>query len=65
MKRLNKYFKCLLYVLPVVLFFSYEPVISLGANASMNFELSIPLIWLVLFDFLVIIMMMKKKILNI
>lgn len=38
------------YALPAVLFFSYHPVIKLGANESMNFELSLPLIWLLFFD---------------
>lgn len=47
---LQKSLWTLLYLLPAVLFFSYHPVISLGANSSMNFELSLPLIWLVLFD---------------
>ncbi len=45
----------LVYALPVVLFFSYHPVISLGGNSSMNFELSLPLIWLVIFDLLAFI----------
>lgn len=40
----------LLYLLPAALFFSYYPVIALGATSSMNLELSLPLIWLVLFD---------------
>lgn len=40
----------LLYLLPAILFFSCYPVISLGASSSMNLELSLPLIWLVLFD---------------
>lgn len=39
----------LLLALPAVMFFSYYPVIALGANESMNFELSLPLIWLALF----------------
>jgi hypothetical protein len=39
----------LLVLLPPVLFFSYYPVISLGSNDSMNFELSLPEIWLVIF----------------
>lgn len=39
----------LLYALPATLFFSYYPVISLGTTSSMNLELSLPLIWLVLF----------------
>ena len=63
MKKLNKYFKYLLYVMPAVLCFSYEPVMHFGSDVSMNFELSIPLIWLVLFDVLVFVMMVKKKIL--
>lgn len=36
--------------LPVVLFCAYHPVIVLGQAATMNFELSLPLIWLVVFD---------------
>lgn len=36
-------------LLPFVLFFSYYPVIKLGANEAMNFELSVALIWLGLF----------------
>ncbi len=51
MKRLSKtIIELLVCLLPLGLFFSYYPVISLGAGESMNFELSIPLIWLVLFD---------------
>ncbi len=50
MKLLNRCLWALIYALPAVLFFSYYPIISLGANSSMNFELSLPLIWLVLFD---------------
>ena len=50
MKKLNKIFKDLVKLLPLVLFFSYYPVISFGANETMNFELSLPLIWLVIFD---------------
>ncbi len=54
-------FKGFLYVLPLVLFFSYRPVISLGSSESMNFELSLPLIWLVLFDLLALVMMVIRK----
>ena len=57
MKKLYKYF---LYVLPLVLCFSYFPVISLGENETMYFELSLPLIWLVLFDVLSLVMICKK-----
>ncbi len=45
--KIYAFFLCLM---PVILFFSYHPVISLGADSSMNFELSLPLIWLALFD---------------
>ena len=43
---IKKYF---LYVLPPLLFFSYHPVLTVGKNASMNLEFSLPLIWLLCF----------------
>ena len=51
-KWLNKIENWLLWALPVVVFFSYLPVFYLGANESMYFELSIPLIWLFIFGVL-------------
>lgn len=51
-KFLRAVYFALLVALPAVLFFSYHPIISLGANSSMNFELSLPLIRLILFDFI-------------
>lgn len=57
MKKLYRY---LLYILPLVLFFSYFPVISLGGNETMNFELSLPLLWLVLFFILSLVMVVLK-----
>ncbi len=50
MKLLRRIYYMLLYALPAVLFFSYYPVIRLGSSDSMNFELSLPLIWLAAFD---------------
>lgn len=50
MRKVEKVFRGFLYVLPVVLYFSYYPVISLGSNETMNFEFSLPLLWLVAFD---------------
>lgn len=52
MKKLNietikKYF---IYALPVVLYFSYYPLIKIGENSAMNFELSLTVIWLFLFS---------------
>lgn len=47
------------YLLPAVLFFSYYPIISLGSNDSMNFELSLPLIWLIVFDLLALMLLIR------
>ena len=58
---LEKVYRGLIYILPVVLFFSYHPVIHFGASESMNFEISLPLIWLVIFDFWAFIIMVRKK----
>lgn len=48
---MKKFAKILLYAMPAVLFFSYYPVIKIGASDSMNFELSLPIIWIALFAF--------------
>lgn len=47
--RTQKLLINLLYLLPLALFFSYRPVISLGTSETMNFEFSIAEIYLVLF----------------
>lgn len=39
----------LIYLLPIVLYFSYYPIISIGSTESMNLEFSLPLIWLAVF----------------
>ena len=62
-KFLTRFYRGLIYILPVVLFFSYYPVISLGASESMNFEFSLPLIWLVVFDFTALVLMVRKRVL--
>ena len=64
MKRINKIYTFLIYVLPAVLFFSYYPIISFGANENMNFEISLPLIWLVFFDVIAFDILVKKKLLQ-
>ncbi|MBR2543001.1 O-antigen ligase family protein [Candidatus Saccharibacteria bacterium] len=61
MKKLSKIYQGLIYVLPAVLFFSYYPLISFGANETMNFELSLPLIWLVVFDFVAVILIVWER----
>ena len=49
MKKLNKFENLLLFLLPIVIFFSYYPLIKLGESDSMYFELSLPIIWLAIF----------------
>lgn len=61
MKTLNKFLRGLFYILPGVLFFSYYPVISFGANETMNFEMSFPMIWLVVFDVAFVVFLIKEK----
>ena len=56
--RIIKYF---LYCLPVCLFFSYYPVISFGSGETMNFEISLPIIWLSLFDVVALALLFKEK----
>ena len=60
MKKIDKIYRFLVYMLPAILFFSYYPISKLGASESMNFELSLPLIWLVIFDVVAFGIMIKK-----
>lgn len=64
MKKITSFYRFLVYVLPAMLFFSYWPVISLGTSESMNFEFSLPLIWLVIFDVVALYILAKKKLLK-
>ena len=57
---MRRFYKFLLYIMPLVLLFSYFPVIKLGENETMYFELSLPLIWLVVFDAVSLVMVCKK-----
>ncbi|MBR6505891.1 O-antigen ligase family protein [Candidatus Saccharibacteria bacterium] len=61
MQKIRKIYKFLLLLFPAALYFSYFPVITLGHDETMNFELSIPLIWLVLFDIVALILMGLQK----
>lgn len=58
-----KVFKGLAYVLPLTLVFSYHPVIGLSGDETMNLELSLPLIWLVMFDAVGFAVMCQKRVL--
>ena len=61
---LEKIYRVLLYAMPVVLYFSFWPWINFGTNNTMNFDVSLPLIWLVLFDALAFVLIIKKKLLK-
>ena len=57
----EKLLQVLVLIMPACLFLSYFPVISLGGSASMNYELSVALMWLVVFDIVGLVGMMGKK----
>ena len=59
---MKKLFKILTYIFPAVLFFSYYPVITLAETETMHLELSLPLIFLVIFDLVAIVIALKEKI---
>lgn len=59
--RLQKIYRGFLYVLPAALFFSYHPIIRLGSSEAMNFELSLALAWLVLFDLFALFLLVREK----
>ena len=40
------------WILPIILFFSYYPVIPLFSTESSNYEFSLPLLWLLLMGIL-------------
>lgn len=54
-------FRALLYVMPLCLFFSYHPVIKLGESEAMYFELSVAEIWLVMYDVVAFVEMVRRK----
>ena len=49
---LSKIQKVMLLCLPFCLFFSYHPVIPIFSTSTTNFELSVPLLWLLIFAIL-------------
>lgn len=59
---LERIYRGFLYVLPAALFFSYHPVMRLGANEGMNFELSIALLWLAGFCLVSLVMIFSRGI---
>ena len=61
MKSLSRIYKYLFLGFPAILYFSYFPLISIGANETMNFELSLALIYLVLFDIVAIALFFEEK----
>ena len=60
---MKKLLRLLLLTMPLALIFSYWPVIGLGSSESMNFELSVPLLWLVLFDVVGLVALIRERLL--
>ncbi len=58
---MKKLFRFLICAMPAALYFSYFPLIHFGENESMNFEISLPLIWLVAFDLTTALMSFREK----
>lgn len=52
-KKIEKWLQGMILALPVVMYFSYHPVITLGTSDKLNLEISLVLIWLVIFDILI------------
>ena len=59
-ERSQKLLRLLLYIMPVAMYFSYWPVMRLGSDSAMNFELSVPLVWLVVFDVVAGVMLIRE-----
>lgn len=57
----EKLLQALVLIMPACLFLSYFPVIPLGSSASMNYELSVALLWLVVFDVVGFVGLLWKK----
>ena len=47
--------------MPLMIVFSYYPVLRIGSNESMNFEFSLPLIWLVVFDAVGLVALIRAR----
>lgn len=62
--RVEKIYRGLLYIMPAVLYFSFWPWINFGSNDTMNFDLSLPLVWLVIFDILACVLIAKNGLLK-
>lgn len=57
----EKLLQALVLIMPACLFLSYFPVIPLGGSVSMNYELSVALLWLVVFDVVGFVGLLWKK----
>ncbi len=55
----RKFCQILIILLPAVLYFSYYPLVRIFSDETMNLELSIPFLWLGIFDVVVLGLMIK------
>lgn len=61
LKNLITVYKWWLLLFPFAMFFSFRPWINLGTNETMNFEVSLTLIWLALFDIIGFVTLVASK----
>lgn len=60
---MKKLFKFLILIMPACLFLSYHPLMRFGESETMYFELSVAMIWLVVFDVVAVVIMWQEKLL--
>ena len=60
---MKKLLKFLLLIMPACLFLSYHPLMKFGESETMYFELSVAMIWLVVFDVVAVVIMWQEKLL--
>lgn len=60
---MKKLLKFLLLIMPACLFLSYHPLMRFGESETMYFELSVAMIWLVMFDVVAVVIMWQEKLL--
>ena len=61
MKKIDKFYRVLLYLAPVMFFFSFWPALNFGKSNTTHYKIPLVLVWLVIFDIVSIILLFKKK----
>ena len=61
MKKILSFYRTWLLLFPFAMYFSYYPLISLGSNGTMNYDISITLLWIVVFDILGFLILERNR----